>query len=307
MSEALGQTTIVIPTRNRKHELSRALESCLRQTAECEVIVFDDASTDGTGELVRERFPQVTYVRVEQRTGQMTLRNRGIEMARHPIVFSIDDDAYFSNERIVAETLGCFDSPDIAVVAVPLMDLREARWRQQAPTHGRQWCSASFVAAAHAVRREAFLRVGGYPTNWDYYGGEETALSLRLLDARYLVRLGTSAPVIHSPSTMRSYREMARSSRRNSLTLAWSAIPLPSLVPQLAWRATGGLFQPVGSVRSVSSVPGMIAGIRDLISGRVPRSPIDRRAWRAYRLMARNGPIPAAEIRRRLGSGPSAA
>ena len=52
--------SVVIPTFNRRHVLSRALHSVLHQdtTACVEVIVVDDGSDDGTPQVVREEFPQ---------------------------------------------------------------------------------------------------------------------------------------------------------------------------------------------------------------------------------------------------------
>lgn len=56
--------SIVIPTRNRGDAFKRSLASALTQTVECEVIVSDHASTDGTMEYVRDlNNPRVRYVR----------------------------------------------------------------------------------------------------------------------------------------------------------------------------------------------------------------------------------------------------
>jgi glycosyltransferase involved in cell wall biosynthesis len=52
----------IIPTRNRGDAFRRALDSLLNQTIPVEIIVSDHASTDGTGEYVRQ-FPEVKYYR----------------------------------------------------------------------------------------------------------------------------------------------------------------------------------------------------------------------------------------------------
>ncbi len=50
--------TVVITTRNRKLRIFGApLRSTLAQDHPCEVLVMDDASTDGTPDLVRSEFP----------------------------------------------------------------------------------------------------------------------------------------------------------------------------------------------------------------------------------------------------------
>lgn len=54
----------IIPTRNRGDAFHRALQSCLNQTIDVEIIVSDHASTDGTEEYVRDlNDPRITYIR----------------------------------------------------------------------------------------------------------------------------------------------------------------------------------------------------------------------------------------------------
>jgi glycosyltransferase involved in cell wall biosynthesis len=54
----------IIPTRNRGDAFHRALQSCLNQTIDVEIIVSDHASTDGTEEYVRDlNDDRITYIR----------------------------------------------------------------------------------------------------------------------------------------------------------------------------------------------------------------------------------------------------
>jgi glycosyltransferase involved in cell wall biosynthesis len=57
----------IIPTRNRGDAFHRALQSCLNQTIDVEIIVSDHASTDGTEEYVRDlNDDRVTYIRQDE-------------------------------------------------------------------------------------------------------------------------------------------------------------------------------------------------------------------------------------------------
>lgn len=69
--------TVVITTYNREQIIRRAVDSCLRQTfGDFEVVVVDDASTDGTVAAIEAyEDPRVRVVAHE--------RNRGINPARH--------------------------------------------------------------------------------------------------------------------------------------------------------------------------------------------------------------------------------
>lgn len=59
--------SIVIPTRNRGDAFKRALNSALNQTVECEIIVSDHASTDGTMEYVHDlNDDRIKYVRQDE-------------------------------------------------------------------------------------------------------------------------------------------------------------------------------------------------------------------------------------------------
>ena len=74
----------------------RYLEACLRAVlAERpdEVLVVDDASTDASVALVRERFPEVTVLALRQNRGPCAARNAGMRAARHPFVLAVDNDA----------------------------------------------------------------------------------------------------------------------------------------------------------------------------------------------------------------------
>jgi|APSaa5957512535_1039671.scaffolds.fasta_scaffold100207_2 glycosyltransferase involved in cell wall biosynthesis len=58
------KVSIVIPTFNRKDYLKDAIDSCLRQTIQCEIIVCDHGSTDGTAEFMANFYSDsVVYIR----------------------------------------------------------------------------------------------------------------------------------------------------------------------------------------------------------------------------------------------------
>lgn len=59
--------SIIIPTRNRGDAFHRSLQSALNQTIDCEIIVSDHNSTDGTEEYVRDLGDaRVTYIRQDE-------------------------------------------------------------------------------------------------------------------------------------------------------------------------------------------------------------------------------------------------
>src|SRR5918992_4283398 len=91
----------LVVTYNRKELLRACLDAIARQTVQpAELILVDNASTDGTPELLRERGyldrPEVSYLRLERNLGSSGGFARGFETARESSaewLWTMDDDA----------------------------------------------------------------------------------------------------------------------------------------------------------------------------------------------------------------------
>ena len=279
-----ARATIVITTKNRRDELRTALDSALRQRGDVEVLVWDDGSTDGTAEMVREEFPAVRVHREPESVGLIVARNRAARLVDTPVIVSIDDDAEFMTPDTVEQTLRDLDSPGIGAVAIPHVDVNKDAdgWQApRAPDRGETvWVTSAYVGTAHAVRRDLFLQLGGYREEF-FHQGEELDFCLRLLDAGWWVRLGRAAhPIHHYESPKRDLRRVDVYGRRNEILHIWLNVPGRWVLPHVAFRALKGVrlgFQ-VGRPRN------MLAGIgQGLRSG--------PRAWR------RRSPVRLATVR----------
>ena len=94
--------SVVLATRNRAHLLSRAIRSVLAQSrADLELIVVDDASTDGTAAVVAAfADPRIRYVRLDTQAHVAAARNRGIREARASLIAFQDDDDRWLVEKL---------------------------------------------------------------------------------------------------------------------------------------------------------------------------------------------------------------
>ncbi len=94
----------IVPTFNRQAKLLRFLDLIQQQTyPNLQIIVVDSGSIDGTPDLVRERFPQVTLVQVSDREFWAGATNAGIKVAlgrQVEFIFTINDDAVIQPEHI---------------------------------------------------------------------------------------------------------------------------------------------------------------------------------------------------------------
>ncbi len=97
----MRQVSVLIPTYNRADYLGFAIESALAQTIPCEIIVFDDGSTDATQELVKSfDSGQIRYVRSETCRGESVARTRLLQLARTPFSAWLDSDDWMEPDRL---------------------------------------------------------------------------------------------------------------------------------------------------------------------------------------------------------------
>jgi glycosyltransferase involved in cell wall biosynthesis len=92
-SERLA-VTVVIPTRNRRDLLEQAVASAVTQAGvDVEVVVVDDASSDGTEQWLRQLdLPNVRQLRLDPARERTAARNAGLALAASPYVLFLDDD-----------------------------------------------------------------------------------------------------------------------------------------------------------------------------------------------------------------------
>ncbi len=91
MSEA--KVTIVIPNYNGKAFMKDCMEALEGQSCrDLEVILVDNGSSDGSVELVKEQYPQVKRIVLDQNYGFSRAVNEGIRAARTPYVILLNND-----------------------------------------------------------------------------------------------------------------------------------------------------------------------------------------------------------------------
>lgn len=96
----MPKVSVIIPVYNSKQELSACLDSVVAQTEQdIEIIAIDDASTDGSLELLTEyraKYPNIAVYRNEHNLGQSKTRNIGIDLASGDYIAFLDSDDYIN-------------------------------------------------------------------------------------------------------------------------------------------------------------------------------------------------------------------
>ena len=89
--------TIYIPSFNGRERLAMLLESLRAQSQPCKIVVAENGSTDGTAEMLREDFPEVSLLEMGANLGFGPALNRAI--ADHP-----GDPIVLLNQDVICPT-----------------------------------------------------------------------------------------------------------------------------------------------------------------------------------------------------------
>jgi GT2 family glycosyltransferase len=221
--------TAVVITRNRVGRLEGTLRTMTELPERPHVIVIDNASTDGSPDVVEERFPGVRLIRLGRNRGAAA-RNTGVRHARTPYVAFSDDDSWWAPGALRAAADALDSHGDLALVAARILvgdaealDSSCALMADSPLADGGPPGPSvlGFLACAAVVRRSAFEQVGGFRAGWGV-GGEEQLLAVDLAAAGH--RLAYVAGVgahHHPPGHGHSARARRAQTMRNDLWFAW--------------------------------------------------------------------------------------
>ena len=86
------QASVVIPNYNGMQYIEECLKSLQLQESMKEIIVVDNASTDGSVQLIKDKFPQVKLIEMETNTGFSAAVNEGLYAAKSRYVILLNND-----------------------------------------------------------------------------------------------------------------------------------------------------------------------------------------------------------------------
>lgn len=171
--------SIIITTYNRVELLKRAIATALDQTVPCQIIVVDNASTDGTQSYVESLGDQVLYHRNATNTNHSGAVNAGVERAVGTWIKLVDDDDYLA-PTCIADMINAIQQRPEAVICscqaaqvddtgqelscTPPTGPGQVFYIPQADIHYGMFLEVvPFGTPIQvAVRRDAFLKSGGW-------------------------------------------------------------------------------------------------------------------------------------------------
>jgi glycosyltransferase involved in cell wall biosynthesis len=206
MTNSTPAISVLMPVYNAGRFLVPALDSILAQTfSDFELIVLDGGSDDGSIELLRKAAVRDARVIVvaDRKSGLVESLNRGLAMARAPLIARMDADDLARPDRFAKQLAFLRQHPEVAVLsgAMELIDGSGASLRTDTfPTApeavGSELLQRSCVSHPAVMARTDVLRsVGGYRANARH--AEDYDLWLRIAERSRIANL---------PDVLLSYR-----------------------------------------------------------------------------------------------------
>ena len=184
---AAPRLSVVMPVYNAERTLGECLERLFQSTyRDFELILVDDGSTDRTRAIASD-FP-ARIVTSSGRVGPAAARNLGARVAEGDIVFFIDSDVMVRPDSlaVLMERFEADEEID-GLVGVQAADMRFRNLASQYKNLWMRWtylrCTGDvplFYTTAAAIRRDAFLRAGGFDHGYGTPNVEDTAFGQKL-------------------------------------------------------------------------------------------------------------------------------
>jgi GT2 family glycosyltransferase len=224
----MSTVSAIIVSFNTREMTLRCVEAVLREVGEVpvEVFVVDNASTDGSVEAIRERFPRVRVIEGAENRGFGAANNLALREAAGEFLLLVNSDA-FLRPGAVRAMVGCARAhPRAGVVGPRLLNWDGSLQRScyKFPSPGRAWAENLWLhrlypdhpvlgdyerwghdqerevewvsGACMLVRRQAYEEVGGFDERFFMYA-EETDWQKRMRAAGWAVWFTPAGEVVH--------------------------------------------------------------------------------------------------------------
>ncbi len=251
--------SVVIPTWNGREHLERNLPSLVAALGDNpghEILVIDNGSTDGTGEMLERQFPKVRVLALETNVGFGGGSNAGFRAARHDVVVLLNNDMRVEAD-FLAPLLEGFRDPRVFAVSSQIFFTDPAKQREETGLTQACWRNGrlsvghvvdervrdlfpTFYAGggSSAYDRRKFLALGGFDPLWEPFYLEDTDISYNAWKRGWMVLYQPRSIVYHDHrGTIGKHFSTAfirRTLEKNHLLFAWKNLH--------DWRLLGSHF-----------------------------------------------------------------
>lgn len=278
--------SIVIPNWNGEKLLEKNLPSVVAVSYEAaEIVVADDASTDGSVPFLKNKFPKVKLVQSTKRRGYSGNVNLGVGVAKSDIVVLINTDVV-PEKGYLKPLLSHFDDPGVFAVGCEdrsmengLTVLRgrgEAAWIKGFFVHWRGEVNKSDTfwvsGGSGAFRKKTWDKLGGMDPLFNPFYWEDIDLGYRALKSGYKLVFEPKSRVNHfheEGKILREYTQaqIERTAYRNQFIFIWKNLSDYKIFLQhIVWTPvrlmqsliTGNLNMLTGYIMAVLLLPKIV-------------------------------------------------
>ena len=204
--------SVVMPVHNALPHLDEAVRSILDQSfADFEFVIYDDGSSDGSVERLREWTKQDRRIRLfegKRNLGPVGSSAFAVEHSTAPLVARMDADDRCSPDRLQRQLDLMREHPECGLVGTLFEVIDDAGRVIRGPEIWRLQRRTPFVPFGHGsmlFRRDVFDRVDGYRQDTEYWEDQDL-----------VVRMAAVADVLVIPSALYQVRQWAKNTRATS-------------------------------------------------------------------------------------------
>ncbi len=238
--------SIVVTSYNSRHLLAKNLASIIQAgnyANAAEIIVVDDASSDGTCDFLRATYPMVRLVPLKVNQGFAGAANAGIQVCKTDVIVLLNSDMSPQSDFLPPLLSHFQDEKVFAVMAQQLVptlsgpifrsaqhgQFKRGFFRQAFETSHEKFheTAPTFFASGggSAFRRQYLAQLGGFDRLYDPFYWEDVDLSLRAWRRGLRVLFEPSSMITHEESStigrLYSFSRVAAISSRNAWLMAW--------------------------------------------------------------------------------------
>lgn len=212
------RASFVIVNYNRRDELlltiSKTKDIIKTTSGEFEIVIVDNASSDGSAQAVKAQHADVILIENEVNTGAPAW-NLGFAKAKGEYFIILDDDSHM--ESGLEDALQYLDAnQNVGILACNITGgmFGTSDWEDLGDTIGFIGCGAFF-------RKKVYDKVGGY-ADWIFLYNNEWDLGMRVLNAGYKLKYFAKCHVTHRASPLnRTTKRLKVFSIRNEMAIVY--------------------------------------------------------------------------------------
>jgi len=209
MNMALRDVSVIIVTYNSADMIGMCLDSLAQDGQPFrEVFVVDNASADGSAEVVRNHYPWTRLLVNTENRGFAAANNQVLPLCGGRYLYYLNPDARLTAPGVIGECVRFLDvHPQVGLAGTRLINpdgsLQPSVSRRypgqkfaRAETKGLKGDIACVLGASMIARTDLIRRIGGFDEDFALYG-EDQDLCLRIRRAGYEIGYIDTGAVVH--------------------------------------------------------------------------------------------------------------